>query len=612
MMKTLTHNIYRLVLLAFIVLCIGLSHTYAQFSMGNTLAPLTGSLYPIIFANDAKGGHHQVADITARNAIPALRRIQGMLCTVLDAGSGTPKTYQLIGGIADANWVVFSPGSSALSTVATTGNFSDLLGKPTTVAGYGILDAMTTAHPANVITSADITNWQSAYTGRISSVSGTAPLLLGLSSNVLTASMPAATNSTDGYATAAQITAIEANTSAMALKANITSPAFLGSPTAMTPAIKDSTTSLATTAFVTAAVSASTIADATTLIKGKILLAGDLTGSADAPVIADGKVTTTKIADANVTYAKIQNITPARLLGNPTGTAGASHEIALGKGLNFSNDSLYTNSTAARDTFTADITVTSNPGLGIYPTNAIIPAKGKTANEVLLLALTPLVQPAYTQPSATISGSPTATTYEIYNPLSITLTGTFIAGDAGAAGAPVYSGGVNSTTLSANPDVIAAGAFASPITYKVTYTYAAGAVRKDNLGNPYGTAIAAGSVTSGSITYTPVARRYWGRCAGSTPTSAEIIAVAGGGTDLTNSNANTCTILTASPTITNYYFYAYPATLTSLVSAFIGGFESLPTLSSQTINVDKNGKTISYKVYVSTNPTSGDVNLIAK
>ena len=41
--------------------------------------------------------------------------------------------------------------------------FSSLLNTPTTVSGYGITDAMTTAHDANVITSADISNWNTAY-----------------------------------------------------------------------------------------------------------------------------------------------------------------------------------------------------------------------------------------------------------------------------------------------------------------------------------------------------------------------------------------------------------------------------------------------------------------
>jgi len=42
-------------------------------------------------------------------------------------------------------------------------HFSNLINKPTTVAGYGITDAMTTAHAANGITTTNITNWNTAF-----------------------------------------------------------------------------------------------------------------------------------------------------------------------------------------------------------------------------------------------------------------------------------------------------------------------------------------------------------------------------------------------------------------------------------------------------------------
>jgi len=43
-------------------------------------------------------------------------------------------------------------------------HFNNLTNKPTTVAGYGITDAMTTAHAANAITSGNISNWNTAFT----------------------------------------------------------------------------------------------------------------------------------------------------------------------------------------------------------------------------------------------------------------------------------------------------------------------------------------------------------------------------------------------------------------------------------------------------------------
>ena len=55
------------------------------------------------------------------------------------------------------------PGKPSFTTVATSGSFADLNSKPTTLAGYGITDAMNTAHPANGISAANIANWNSAY-----------------------------------------------------------------------------------------------------------------------------------------------------------------------------------------------------------------------------------------------------------------------------------------------------------------------------------------------------------------------------------------------------------------------------------------------------------------
>ncbi len=112
------------------------------------------------------------------------------------------------------------------------------------------------------------------------------------------------------------------------------SPTFSGAITlpsgssATTQTAGNSSTAIATTEFVTSAVSVATIADATTTTKGKVKLAGDLTGTADLPIIADSKITTSKIADSNVTYSKIQNVTSGKLLGRTSAGSGTIEEIA--------------------------------------------------------------------------------------------------------------------------------------------------------------------------------------------------------------------------------------------------------------------------------------------
>jgi hypothetical protein len=65
-------------------------------------------------------------------------------------------------GSATVTWSSIT-GKPTFATVATSGLFSDLLSKPTTIAGYGITNAMTTSHASNGITSTLINNWNMAY-----------------------------------------------------------------------------------------------------------------------------------------------------------------------------------------------------------------------------------------------------------------------------------------------------------------------------------------------------------------------------------------------------------------------------------------------------------------
>ena len=89
------------------------------------------------------------------------------------------------------------------------------------------------------------------------------------------------------------------------------SPTFTGTPvfpagtTAVTQSPLDSTTAIATTEFVTSAIAVATIPDATTTTKGKLQLAGDLTGTAALPTIAANAVTSAKILDGEIVDADI-------------------------------------------------------------------------------------------------------------------------------------------------------------------------------------------------------------------------------------------------------------------------------------------------------------------
>jgi hypothetical protein len=67
--------------------------------------------------------------------------------------------------------------------------------------------------------------------------------------------------------------------------APLASPSLTGTPKSITPTAGDNSTNIATTAFVTSAISTAETPDATSTVKGKIQLAGDLSGTASAPSV---------------------------------------------------------------------------------------------------------------------------------------------------------------------------------------------------------------------------------------------------------------------------------------------------------------------------------------
>jgi hypothetical protein len=171
------------------------------------------------------------------------------------------------------------------------------------------------------------------------------------------------------------------------------SPTFTGSialpsgSSATTQTPGDSSTLLATTAFVTNAVSVATIADATTTTKGKLKLAGDLSGTADLPIIADDKVVTSKILNSNVTYAKIQNVTTGKILGRTTAGIGTVEEIGT--------------------TGTGNVVLSNSPTF----TGAIALPSGSTATTLSLgNSTTAIATTAFVTNSIALSTVPDATT----------------------------------------------------------------------------------------------------------------------------------------------------------------------------------------------------------
>lgn len=125
---------------------------------------------------------------------------------------------------------------------------------------------------------------------------------------------------------------------AVATKADLNSPTFIGTPVAPTATSGTNTTQLATTAFVKTAVDNydAALTVSTAQIEDNAVTTAKIADSNVTTVkLADSNVTTAKIADSNVTTAKIadSNITTAKIADGNVTTA----KLASGEQMNTTN-----------------------------------------------------------------------------------------------------------------------------------------------------------------------------------------------------------------------------------------------------------------------------------
>ena len=373
--------------------------------------------------------------------------------------------------------------------------------------------------------------------------------------------------------------------------------------------------------------------------------------------VADGGITTFKIADAAVTDAKINTVSGSKVVGNITGNAATATlatnattagnitatsnttltslssltgvgtitsgtwsgtAVAIAKGgtgltatgtdgqiLTSTNTGTLTWTTATAAKFTNDVTIklSGSKSLGKYANGATIPTAGKTLDQFLLDLVQETVAPTYTAPTVSISSTQSGS-YEIGTNINVTLSNTFTQNNGGSATGTTYY--KNSVSLGTGVSTNNHGVLSTSISYSVTVTYGAGTtILNNNLGTPDATGqIPAGSKSS-SLTISPFAYKYWGSSVSNAIDDATLRA----GTNENSGKAKSSFTIPISGS--KYIFYAYPASLGVLSSISVGGFDSFDTFTKTTRDVtNASGYTQSYNIYISNNRFTVDVSNI--
>jgi hypothetical protein len=179
--------------------------------------------------------------------------------------------------------------------------------------------------------------------------------------------------------------------------APLASPTFTGTPVAPTATSGSNTTQIATTEFVTGAVASATITDATTIAKGKLQLAGDLAGTADAPTVPGlalkapiASPTFTGTVTAPIYASTPQALTDAATIDwNPTNGLNASVTLGGNRTLSFASMPAigsYGTLVVTQDATggrTITLPSTSNKVLGSTSTTTITLSSAANAKDIL-------------------------------------------------------------------------------------------------------------------------------------------------------------------------------------------------------------------------------------
>ena len=238
-----------------------------------------------------------------------------------------------------------------------------------------------------------------------------------------------------------------------------------------------------------------------------------------------------------------------------------------------------------------EVQLGSGGTVGGLKTGDTIP-EGTTMDELIKLLTQKSVPASYTQPGVTcrVSTGTAAGSYEVGTEINTTIQGAFTQNDAGALTTiEVLKNGSSILSQATSPITSEAQTFTlgeETVSFTAKATYAAGAIKNDNLGQPSPDGqIKAGSKTSSAVSFTGKRNLFYGTGVGTAPSITSELVRGLSGKQLGPSNGTSFNINVAAGQ--QYVVIAYPATLRKITKCFYieQNTDLVENFSEQTISV---------------------------
>lgn len=233
---------------------------------------------------------------------------------------------------------------------------------------------------------------------------------------------------------------------------------------------------------------------------------------------------------------------------------------------------------------------------------------GTTLDDLIKLLTQKSVPATYTQPGVTcrVSSGTAAGQYEVGTLINTTIQGLFTQNDAGALTTlEVFKSGVDQALISGStsPQTTEQQSFTlgeETVTFTAKATYAEGAIKNDNLGQPSPDGhITAGSKTSSGVSFIGKRNLFYGAGVGELPELVSSAIRGLSGTKLAPANGTTFTVNVSQGQ--QYVIIAYPASLRNMTKCFYveQNTDLVGNFNQTTISVEgANGAAgAEYKVY---------------